>query len=329
MHSVTDPAPGSPRAALALLLCMLTACAGQPAQLDPEALASLPSGHLIDGLPFHPQVEDQCGPASLATMLAARGVWVEPESLRGQLYIPDKAGAVTTEMVARARRFGLLVYPLQPELVAILQEVAAGNPVLVMQNLSLEWLPRWHYSVVIGFDLPGEFVVLRSGDEPAHEVPFALFRNTWTRADRWAVVLVAPHDLPATAREDVFVRSASDLEQVGELDSALAAYRTAMAAWPGSDTALFGAGNTAYALGDYGQAAALFSDFVRMRPLSAAGWNNLAYSLGQLDCHDEGLRAAQCAMRLEPGNQAVGESLAGPQSAGATGACHQAPPCPY
>jgi hypothetical protein len=33
-----------------------------------------------------------------------------------------------------------------------LREVAAGNPVLVLQNLSFAWAPVWHYAVVMGYD---------------------------------------------------------------------------------------------------------------------------------------------------------------------------------
>ena len=50
-----------------------------------------------------------------------------------------------------------------PRLADLLQEVAAGHPVIVLQNLGLEWIPVWHYSVVIGYDLSRGQLVLRSG----------------------------------------------------------------------------------------------------------------------------------------------------------------------
>ena len=37
---------------------------------------------------------------------------------------------------------------------SVLPEIAAGNPVLVLQNAGWSWLPVWHYAVVIGYDLP-------------------------------------------------------------------------------------------------------------------------------------------------------------------------------
>ena len=270
--------------------------------------SGLPESHLIGGLPFFPQIEDQCGPASLATVLAARDVHVQPQSLRGKLYIPGKEGAVTTEMIARARRHGLLVYPLRPELADVLEEVAAGNPVLVMQNLGFSWMPRWHFSVVIGFDRNDNSLIIRSGDTPRRTVGAELFLKTWSRAQHWAVVVVQPQELPATAQRDVFLAAAGELEQVGESQAALAAYTAAVSRWPDSDVALLGAGNTAYALALFERAVAFFTTLIELNPSSAAGWNNLAYSLMQVNCPAASVAAIDCALQLDPTNETFLES---------------------
>lgn len=235
-------------------------------------------------------------------MLAVRGIEAKPESLRGKVYIPGKKGSLTTEMVARARRYGMLVYTLQPDLTDILLEVSAGNPVLVMQNLGFDWMPRWHFSVVAGFDLEREFVVLRSGNTLYREIGFDLFLKTWDRAQHWAVVMMPPGQLPTTASEARYVIAAHELEQVGELTAAMKAYETAISRWPGSEKANFGGGNTAYALGDFERARSLYSNYVELRPEAAEGWNNLAYSLMKVGCRDESLKAMQCALQLAPDN---------------------------
>jgi hypothetical protein len=288
---------------------LLSACGAAPPAPSPADLPHIPDRHLISGLPFFAQVEDQCGPASLATMLAARDIAVDPQTLRGEVYIPDKQGAVTTEMVARGRRYGLLVYPLHGDYDAIVEEVAAGNPVLVLQNLGYDWAPRWHYSVVIGYDLARDIVVLRSGDDMAREIGAGLFLKTWERAGRWSAVMMPPDQLPATARERRFLLSASDLEQVGELEAAARAYSRAMSAWPDSAEARFGAANVAYATGRYDRAVDLFQAYLELRPRSAAGWNNLAFSLLHQCCARPALAAVRCAQSLEPGNPAYRDSL--------------------
>jgi Tetratricopeptide repeat/Peptidase_C39 like family len=318
------------RCVVIALACVLAACASGPAVLTQDRVNHLPASYVITGLPFHPQIEDQCGPATLATMLASNDVTVSPETLRGKIYIPGKQGSLTTEMVARARRYGLLVYPLQPQLSDILLEVAADNPVLVMQNLGFEWAPRWHFSIVLGFDRERQRLTMRSGNDPFREVSFALFTKTWNRAQRWAAVMVGPDKLPATAVEGRYVIAASELELVGELAAAARAYNTALKRWPGSQSALLGAGNVAYAEGLYPAARGFFADYAGRYPSSAAGWNNLAYTLHHLGCWAEAAASIECAVKLEPNNPAWRESqreLGSAPPASSASFCHM-PVCP-
>lgn len=288
---------------LAVSAYLLVACASMPLDLHDARLIGLAQTHEIKNIPFYPQVEDQCGPSSLATMLGVQGIDVSPEELRGKLYIPGKEGAVTTEMIARARRFGMLVYPLEPDFIDVLTEVHAGNPVLVMQNLGFNWLPVWHFSVVMAYDLERRKLSLRSGVEYIHEVDFSLFQKTWRRADSWAVVITSPDKLPQTATAEGVINSASELEQVGELKAALQSYQTILDKWPENSIAYFGAGNTAYALGQFQLAAGFFSDFLTIKPSSAIAWNNLAYSLAEHGCLEEAKSAINCALKIDPDSQ--------------------------
>jgi hypothetical protein len=281
---------------------LLAACTTAPTKITSKNYPNLPPSYSLGHLPFYPQIEDQCGPASLATMLSARHVHVEPETLRGKIYIPGKQGSVTTEMVARARKYGMVVYPLAPELPDILTEVSRGNPVLVMQNLGYNWMPRWHFSVVIGYNLELRRVILRSGKEASHEVDFDLFIKTWDRAQRWAVVITDPTQLPATAKERVYIGAVNQLEEVNEKQAALTAYQTALARWPENALANFGAGNTAYSLRRFNLAQTYFSHYLKLKPDSADGWNNMAYSLMQLKCKPQSLDAISCALELDPDN---------------------------
>ncbi len=83
--------------------------------------------------------------------------------MKDEVFIPGREGSLQLEMVAAARRHGMLVYPLQGGLESVLEEVAAGNPVLVLQNQAFSWWPRWHFAVVVGFDRERRELVLRSG----------------------------------------------------------------------------------------------------------------------------------------------------------------------
>jgi hypothetical protein len=57
-------------------------------------------------------------------------------------------------MIGAARRHGRLAYLITgPD--SMFEEVAAGHPVIVLQNLGLSWYPVWHYAVVVGYDQLG------------------------------------------------------------------------------------------------------------------------------------------------------------------------------
>ena len=131
-------------------------------------------------------------------------------------------------MVAAARNHEMLVYPLQPRLEAVLAEVAAGNPVLVLQNLAFDWYPQWHFAVVVGYDRRERTLILRSATTRRLEDSFNSFDRTWARGGRWAVVTLPPERLPAQVDMHVWMKAANDLEQTGNAQPARRAYRLSL-----------------------------------------------------------------------------------------------------
>ena len=89
----------------------------------------------LTAVPFFPQDEYQCGPAALATVLSHSGVDVTPEPLVSQVYLPSRQGSLQIEMLAAPRRYGRVSYQLAPRYADVLREVAAGNPVIVLQDV--------------------------------------------------------------------------------------------------------------------------------------------------------------------------------------------------
>ena len=280
---------------------LLGACATTPFNLQPALNGEiLPGRAEISETPFFPQTRFHCGPAALSTVLNHHGADTSPALLAEHIYIPGLKGSLQAEVVAAARVFELLVIEQHYDLPSLLKEVAAGRPVLVMQNLGLKWLPRWHYAVVVGYDLADQTIVLRSGKRQRWVTPLNVFDRTWQRADRWALLVSPPTQRPSNVAATAFINAASILESAGHTRAAHRAYQTAAEHWPDDGLAHFGLGNTAYALGDYYQATEAFTERVRLAPQSPDGWNNLAYSLTALGCGTQAIEAAQCAVRLAP-----------------------------
>ncbi len=125
-----------------------------------------------------------------------------PEALVPQVYLPARKGSLQAEMLATARRHRLVAYPLAPRLEDLLREIAAGNPVVVLQNLALDWAPQWHYAVAIGYDLDAREIVLRSGVTRRLAMTLDTFERTWARSGHWAM-LALPARAPARDRDRV------------------------------------------------------------------------------------------------------------------------------
>lgn len=277
------------------LITLLSACAGRVIHVPAsDSLQHLPPSVVIDQVPFYAQDDYQCGPASLAMMLNYRGLTTTPELLKDRVYIPQRRGSLQIELIAAARERDLLVYPVPRKLEAILAELEAGNPVLVMQNLTVSWLPRWHYAVAIGYDLQRREVILHSGLESGRRESFAGFMRAWSKADYWGRVMLPPDQIPATAEPLAFLSAASDLEQTGRLHSAELAYKTARQQWPDQPTAVFGLGNVTWAQNRREESLKFFRELVTEFPQFKAGWNNVGVALAAFGCERESMQAKAC-----------------------------------
>lgn len=129
------------------------------------------------------------------------GITANQDKLVSQVYVPQRKGSLQVEMLAGGCRNGAFSMTTPPRLHALLEETAAGNPVIVLQNLGLAWLPIWHYALVIGYDLSTGEIVLRSGKTERLTMSLSTFEHTWARSHYWGMVTLLPGNLPATATE--------------------------------------------------------------------------------------------------------------------------------
>ena len=284
------------------LLLVISGCATAPQsrlllQQQPEGL---PLKVELASTPFFPQQAYQCGPAALATVLNAQQVVVAPKALADRVYIPEREGSLQIEMISAARDYGMVVYPLAPRLDHLLKEIAAGNPVLLLQNLALDWYPNWHYSVAVGYDLKEGVIILRSGTMERRITRLATFEQTWQRGDHWARVLLPPGQFPVTAEPLAYIQAVHGLEQSRKQQLALVAYRSAAQQWSDNKTALMAWGNAEYGAGNTEQAEIAFRQVIKHHPHAANAWNNLAYVLSTRECGSAAQRAIDCALQLAP-----------------------------
>jgi predicted Zn-dependent protease len=304
------------RAAAGVFLCAgllaLSGCASlwpQTAQLREALPQGLPERVELVEVPFFPQTEYQCGPAALATALASSGVQVTPEDLVSQVYLPERQGSLQVEMLAAARRHGLVSYQLAPRLEDLLRELAAGTPVILLQNLGFS--DGWHYAVAVGYDYERGEVVLRSGVKEREVLPFTVNELVWKRSGYWAMVAVPPERIPATADEQRWLSAIAALERAGNAVAARAAYSSFLKRWPDNLNAAIGLANAHHALGALTEAEGVLRKAARRDPESVIILNNLAQTLSDQGRHAEALTLIErAAVAGGPFSAAVAETRA-------------------
>ena len=275
-------------AALGVAALGLISCAAAP---------QLPSGARAEELtavPFFPQTDYQCGPAALATVLAHAGATVDAEGLVREVYVEGLRGSLQPELLGATRRHGFIPYVIAPEPSALMAELAARRPVLVLQNQGVDRVPVWHYAVVVGVE--DDNVVLRSGTEERRIERASRFLRSWQRGMNWAFVAIEPGALPATATAGAYVRALAGTEPLLAPQAARRGYEAALERWPDDELVLFAAAGQRLASGDAAQATALYRRLLAANPEHTAARNNLANALAARGCYAEALAEARTAL---------------------------------
>jgi tetratricopeptide (TPR) repeat protein len=210
-------------------------------------------------------------------------------------------GSLQTDLISSSRRQGMLAIPIEG-LNALIREVAAGHPVIVFENLGLSWLPKWHYALVYGYDLPSRELILHSGPYAHHHLGIEDFEKSWSLANDWGLVVLQPDQLSATANEIAHVKAAAGLEQAGHKEPAQIAYRKILQKWPQSLGARIGLANLAFENGDCQTAVEILTETTQDHPTSSFVWHNLAIAQGRCQMKQQAQQSAIRAISLCPAN---------------------------
>lgn len=172
---------------IALVGALLIGCTG------PSVSSSEPAAPRLLSVPFFPDDTDQCGPATLASVLTFWGVPTEPLTLKQEIYLPKLKGALPIDLAEAARARGLEAKAYRGSLDDVKAEVMAKHPLVAFLNLGTSFFPRGHYVVVTGFDDHQQGLYLHSGLEQNAFMPYDQFLRHWQKTGRWTL-LVLPRD---------------------------------------------------------------------------------------------------------------------------------------
>ncbi|MFJ7883090.1 peptidase C39 family protein [Pseudomonas sp. NPDC096917] len=201
-------------ARLCLMAALALAVVGC-ASVDQSEMRRLPERVELNGVPFFRGNAHQSGPQVLASMLGEQHIRITPGLLTKPLKLPEAQATVQGNMEQLAGQYGLMVYPLDSSLSALLTQVAAGHPVMVRFMDGIVWTePR--YAVLAGYDRTKQTVLLRAGMERRRLMDFKNFESRWKEAGSWAVLILSPEQLPANVDKARWLKVANQLSRSGQ-----------------------------------------------------------------------------------------------------------------
>lgn len=214
------------RAALLVAGCVtaLVGCAGSVA---PE-VKRLPERVELSGT-FYRGEAYQSGPQVLASLLSQQGIVITPGLLEKPLHLPGAEDKLQQNLQSLAREYGMVVYPLDSNLPALLTQVAAGYPVMVRFSEGSAFWAEPRYAILSGYDRLKQKVLLRAGMNRRELMSFSSFESALEKSGGWAVLIQKPTQIPAAVDQQRWLEAADALAQAGQEREAAQA-RKALAA---------------------------------------------------------------------------------------------------
>ena len=161
------------------------------------------SGQVVHVLvPFFPDDTDQCGPATLASLLTYWGIPSEPAVLKAEIDRPQLGGTLPIDLLLAAEARGLQTKGSSGTLENLKAELDAHHPVVALLNLGWVVFPQGHYVVITGYDERQQGVYMHSGLARNLFVPYARFFSNWEKTGRW-MLRVQPMERHVTVSERV------------------------------------------------------------------------------------------------------------------------------
>ncbi|MBU6959274.1 peptidase C39 family protein [Pseudomonas sp. CVAP len=215
------------RCALLAAACVLS-LAGCAGSVQPE-IQRLPERVELSGMPFYRGEAYQSGPQSLASMLSQQGIVITPGLLDKPLHLPGAEAQLQQNMQNLAREYGMVVYPLDSNLPALLTQVAAGYPVLLRFSEGSAFWKEPRYAILAGYNRHKQTVLLRSGMDRRLLMSFTSFESAFENAGGWAVLIQGPTQIPAKVDSQRWLKAADDLARAGQEQAATKATKALVA----------------------------------------------------------------------------------------------------
>jgi predicted double-glycine peptidase len=143
--------------------------------------------HLIERVPFFPQEDYQCGPASLAGVLNYWGIHVTPSDIAGEIFSKTAGGTLNIDMALYAQKKGLISAQYRGNSVDLKKNIDSGYPVIVLVDYGFSLYQKNHFMVIVGYNENG--VIANSGRKKGVFIREKDFLKTWEKTDFWTLLI--------------------------------------------------------------------------------------------------------------------------------------------
>ncbi len=190
----SPPAPWRKLGGFLLVSLLALSCATVPRfrDLQPDLEAS---GHYIPGIPFIPQEESRCGPASLTMVLQFWGANVSEEEVTQETFLPALRGVLISDLRAFAERKGFRAtsYSSSPD--DLRYRISKNEPLILLLDLGRGSYQKPHYILAIGFHEGKGALIAHSGRNENRVIPYDQLTAQWSKMN-FLALLVVPQDHP-------------------------------------------------------------------------------------------------------------------------------------
>ncbi|MBI3592060.1 MAG: peptidase C39 family protein [Nitrospirae bacterium] len=163
---------------LMLVFLSLYSCSTVSVQLNSKPV-------IINKVPFYPQEDYQCGPASLAGVLNYWGMNITPDDIAKDIYSGSAKGTLNMDMLFYARKKGLYALQYAGSWEDIKAKIDNGYPLIVLVDYGFSIYQANHFMVAVGYDDSG--VIVNSGRSERIAIDRDKFLRSWKRTNFWTL----------------------------------------------------------------------------------------------------------------------------------------------
>ncbi len=175
------------------LFLFLVSCAAPGREEVLRAIKDNPgSGAYISDVPFFPQKEYMCGPASLASVISYwAGGDARLKEIAKSVYVEKLKGTLPMDMLIYARERGFDATFYSGGMDDLKRRLSANMPLILFLNLGLQSYPVGHYVVAVGYSDAARAVIVHSGVDAEATIGYVQLEREWS-ATGYSTLLIRP-----------------------------------------------------------------------------------------------------------------------------------------